>query len=103
MFLTKTRAEWVAIMDGVDACFAPVLSLTESWQHPHNASRSTFVDYEGAMQPAPAPRLSATPASIRPWSECAVPLHETLAGWGIDGAAVQQLAAAGTISEPPLS
>ncbi|MDO8390355.1 MAG: CaiB/BaiF CoA-transferase family protein [Actinomycetota bacterium] len=103
VFLTKTRAEWVAIMDGVDACFAPVLSLTESWHHPHNVSRSTFVDYEGAMQPAPAPRLSATPAAIRPWAECAVPLADTLAGWGLDPAAVKQLADAGTIGEPPLS
>jgi len=103
VFLTKTRDEWVAIMDGFDACFSPVLSLTEAQQHPHNVSRGTFVEYEGATQPAPSPRLSATPAAIRPWSECAVPLTETLSGWGFDGAAVEALVGAGTISAPPLT
>ena len=103
VFLTKTRDEWVAIMDGFDACFAPVRSMRESWEHPHTVSRGTFVEYEGAMQTAPVPRFSATPAAIRPWAECAVPLADTLAGWGLDGAAVEALVDAGTISAPPLS
>jgi len=59
---TKTRDEWCAIMDGTDICFAPVLSLREAPQHPHIAMRGTFVEDAGIVQPAPAPRFSATPA-----------------------------------------
>ena len=62
LILTKTRGEWCAIMDGTDICFAPVLSLKEAPQHPHNVARSTFVEDGGMVQPAPAPRFSATPA-----------------------------------------
>ncbi len=62
LFLTKTRDEWCALMDGTDICFAPVLSLTEAPQHPHNVARGTFVENGGIIQPAPAPRFSATPA-----------------------------------------
>ena len=62
LILTKTRDEWCAIMDGTDICFAPVLSLKEAPQHPHNVARSTFVEDGGMVQPAPAPRFSGTPA-----------------------------------------
>ena len=62
LILTKTRDEWCAIMDGTDICFAPVLSLKEAPQHAHNVARSTFVEDGGMVQPAPAPRFSATPA-----------------------------------------
>lgn len=62
LILSKTRDEWCAIMDGTDICFAPVLSLREAPHHPHNAARGTFVDEGGMVQPAPAPRFSATPA-----------------------------------------
>jgi len=62
LILTKTRDEWCAIMDDTDICFAPVLSLREAPKHPHNVARSTFVEDGGMVQPAPAPRFSATPA-----------------------------------------
>ena len=62
VMLTKTRDEWCTIMDGTDICFAPVLSLREAPQHPHMAMRGTFVEDAGIVQPAPAPRFSATPA-----------------------------------------
>lgn len=62
VMLTKTRDEWCTIMDGTDICFAPVLSLTEAPKHPHVAARGTFVEDAGIIQPAPAPRFSATPA-----------------------------------------
>ena len=62
LILTKSRAEWCAIMDGTDICFAPVLSLREAPQHSHNVARGTFVEAGGMIQPAPAPRFSATPA-----------------------------------------
>jgi alpha-methylacyl-CoA racemase len=62
LFLTKTRDEWCAIMEHTDICFAPVLSLTEAPEHPHNKQRGTFLEVDGILQPAPAPRFSETPA-----------------------------------------
>lgn len=62
LFLTKTRDEWCAIMDGTDICFAPVLSLREAPQHPHNVARGTFVEEDGFLMPGPAPRFLGTPA-----------------------------------------
>ncbi|MFI8270081.1 CaiB/BaiF CoA transferase family protein [Streptomyces rubiginosohelvolus] len=64
-FLTRTRAEWTEVFAGTDACVAPVLSLGEAPHHPHLAARSTFVEHGGRTQPAPAPRFSATPISVR--------------------------------------
>jgi alpha-methylacyl-CoA racemase len=60
LFLTKTRDEWCALMEATDVCFAPILSLSEAPQHPHNVARGTFVEVAGAVQPAPAPRYSVT-------------------------------------------
>jgi alpha-methylacyl-CoA racemase len=60
LFLAKTRDEWCALMEMTDVCFAPVLSLAEAPSHPHNAARGTFIEVDGVMQPAPAPRYSLT-------------------------------------------
>ena len=65
LFKTKTRDEWCAVMEGTDICFAPVLSMAEAPGHPHNAERKTFVEVEGVIQPAPAPRFSETPPEIQ--------------------------------------
>jgi alpha-methylacyl-CoA racemase len=54
----KTRGEWCAILEGTDACVAPVLSMEEAPQHPHNRARGSFVEVAGVVQPAPAPRFS---------------------------------------------
>ncbi|MEU9580346.1 CaiB/BaiF CoA transferase family protein [Streptomyces chilikensis] len=64
-FLTRTRDEWTAVFEGSDACVAPVLSLREAPDHPHLAARATFVEHSGIVQPAPAPRFSATPTGVR--------------------------------------
>ncbi|MFJ7339847.1 CaiB/BaiF CoA transferase family protein [Streptomyces sp. NPDC101110] len=64
-FKTRTRDEWTAVFDGSDACVAPVLSLREAPHHPHLAARGTFTDHGGITQPAPAPRFSATPTTVR--------------------------------------
>ncbi|NEE12211.1 CoA transferase [Streptomyces sp. SID7499] len=64
-FKSRTRDEWTAVFDGSDACVAPVLSLREAPHHPHLAARGTFTDHGGITQPAPAPRFSATPTSVR--------------------------------------
>ena len=63
--LTKTRDEWAAIFNGTDACVAPVLSLSEAPLNQHLKSRGTFVEQDGYMQPAPAPRFSETPNQIK--------------------------------------
>jgi alpha-methylacyl-CoA racemase len=60
LFLGKTRDEWCALMEMTDVCFAPVLSMAEAPSHPHNAARGTFIEVGGVVQPAPAPRYSAT-------------------------------------------
>ncbi|MFF9198999.1 CaiB/BaiF CoA transferase family protein [Streptomyces sp. NPDC014779] len=64
-FRTRTREEWTAVFEGTDACVAPVLSLREAPAHPHLAARGTFVEHGGLVQPAPAPRFSATPGAVR--------------------------------------
>ena len=63
IFLTRTRAEWCALLEGSDACFAPVLDWDEAPRHPHNQARQAFVTVDGVLQPAPAPRFSHTPAA----------------------------------------
>ena len=64
VFKRKTQAEWMAIMEGTDVCFAPVLSIFEAPDHPHNKARGTFVEVDGVVQPAPAPRFSRTRAEV---------------------------------------
>jgi alpha-methylacyl-CoA racemase len=64
IFKSRTRSEWEAVFEGSDACFAPVLSIPEVTQHPHNAVRATFVSRDGVQQPAPAPRFSRTRAEL---------------------------------------
>jgi alpha-methylacyl-CoA racemase len=64
-FRGKTREEWCKIMEGTDVCFAPVLTMAEAPLHPHMAARKTFVNRHGITQPAPAPRFSRTPSTIR--------------------------------------
>jgi alpha-methylacyl-CoA racemase len=65
LFATKTRDEWAALLADSDACVQPVLDWTEAQAHPHLVARSTFVDVAGLTQPAPAPRFSRTPGSVR--------------------------------------
>jgi alpha-methylacyl-CoA racemase len=92
---TKTRDEWCAIMDATDVCFAPVLDLDEAPRHAHNAARQTFVEVAGVVQPAPAPRFSATPGAIQ-GPPPAVGAHdrEALADWGFSPAEIDALFAA---------
>lgn len=63
---TKTRDEWCQIMEGTDACFAPVLDFNEAIEHPHNKAREAFIEIDGRAQPAPAPRFSRTPSKVAP-------------------------------------
>ena len=61
---TRSRDAWCQLLEGSDACVAPVLSLAEAPLHPHNQARGNFVEVDGQQQPAPAPRLSRTPARV---------------------------------------
>jgi len=63
IFVTKTRAEWETVFTDTDACVFPVLSMTEAPRYPHNAARKTFIEVDGVSQPAPAPKLTKTPAT----------------------------------------
>jgi alpha-methylacyl-CoA racemase len=65
VFKTRTRDEWCKLLEGTDACFAPVLDMDECVRHPHNVARKTHIDFEGVLNPAPAPRFSETPSEIR--------------------------------------
>ena len=62
----RTRDEWCVLLEGSDACFAPVLSMAEAPLHPHNRARGTFVSPQGVTQPAPAPRFDRTPSELPP-------------------------------------
>jgi alpha-methylacyl-CoA racemase len=96
LILAKSRDEWCAIMDATDVCFAPVLTMDEAPSHPHNAARNTFVDVEGVVQPAPAPRFSATPGEIaRPPPVIGAHNLEALSDWGFTASEVAGLQAAG--------
>jgi len=80
----KTRDEWSVLMEGTDVCFAPVLSMAEAPNHPHNAARATFVDIDGLVQPAPAPRFSRTPSAIQGApGGMGAKTEEILDSWGI--------------------
>jgi alpha-methylacyl-CoA racemase len=83
VFRSKTRAEWTALLEGTDACFAPVLDLDEAYAHPHLKARGTYVDVAGVMQPAPAPRFSRTKPDVpKPPAELtAENATAALAGW----------------------
>ena len=83
LFKSKTRDEWCEILEGSDACFAPVLPLSEAAEHPHIKARGTIVEHNGLVQPAPAPRFSRTPGSIqRPGPKAGQHTDEALADWG---------------------
>ena len=80
----KTRAEWQILLEGTDVCFAPVLSLTEAAEHPHNKSRALFVNVNGQQQPAPAPRFSRSILrEPSPGAMCGEHTQEVLAELGI--------------------
>jgi len=102
VFCTRTRDDWAALFEGTDACVAPVLDLHEAPAHPHNKARGTFQQREGAVQPAPAPRFSRTPA------EPGLPpplrgehTEQVLADWGFSGAEIAALRQAGAIPAMP--
>lgn len=98
LFLTKTRAEWDALMEYTDICYAPVLTMSEAAVHPHNVARETFVKVGGDTQPAPAPRFSITASA--PPRPAPMPGDDTdtiLASLGIAAEDIARLRSAGTV------
>jgi|TARA_R100000049_G_C1951256_1_gene99271 alpha-methylacyl-CoA racemase len=99
IFKTKTRAEWDALLEHTDVCYAPVLTMSEARAHPHIAARETFIDVADSPQPAPAPRYSGT-ATAKP-EPAPLPGDDTddvLAGIGVEESQVARLREAGVIS-----
>jgi alpha-methylacyl-CoA racemase len=95
-FKERTQAEWAAVFDGTDACCAPVLPLTEAARHPHLAARGTYVERDGVLQPAPAPRFSRTRPTLT--TGPSVPggrTREALLAWGVED--VDALIASGAV------
>lgn len=99
VFKTKSQAQWCELMEGTDLCFAPVLNYREAPAHPHNAARNTYIDIDGLIQPAPAPRFArsdcATPSS--PSSEGA-DTQEVLTQWGFSEQEITALGVDGALS-----
>ena len=94
---TRSRDEWCQLLEGSDACVAPVLDMDEAPEHPHNRARGTFIEVGGIIQPAPAPRFSrSTPATPRPPVTGATG-EDVLADWGFQAAAIDALRQAGAI------
>ncbi|HEX4367458.1 MAG TPA: CaiB/BaiF CoA-transferase family protein [Rhodopila sp.] len=89
-FRTRTRDDWCRILEGSDACFAPVLSMTEAHAHPHNQARAAFIEVGGYRQPAPAPRFGTTKLAA-PRPPGSVPVAEALAAWGLPAAEIAAL------------
>jgi alpha-methylacyl-CoA racemase len=98
IFKSKTRDEWCAIMEGSDVCFSPVLSMGEAADHPHNVHRNSFLDRDGAVQAAPAPRFSRTVPEVK-----GSPPHigqdtdAVLAGAGLSGEEIAKLRDSGAV------
>jgi alpha-methylacyl-CoA racemase len=99
VFKTKTRDEWCELMEGTDVCFAPVLSIPEAIEHPHNVHRGTFVEVAGIPQPGPAPRFSRTaPVITAPPPHAGQHTDDVLAAAGFDADRIAKLRATGAVA-----
>lgn len=89
VFKTRTRGEWCELMEGIDVCFAPVLSMDEAPKHAHNVARRAFVELDGVVQPAPAPRFSRTGPEIRVISD--EEREEALKNWNLNSSEIDEV------------
>jgi alpha-methylacyl-CoA racemase len=98
LFATRTRDEWCDLLEGTDACVAPVLDMAEAPLHPHNRARGAFVEIDGVTQPAPAPRFSRS-APETGQGPAAPGAHSAavLADWGWSVEAIEALQSGGVI------
>ncbi len=101
LFKTKTQAQWCTLMEGSDACFAPVLNMSEAPLHPHNVARQTFVEQAGVPVPAPAPRFSRTPSQLaEPAPRVGQHSREVLEAAGLLPSEIERLLSHGAIYSP---
>ena len=99
IFAARPRDEWCSLLEGSDACVAPVLDLDEAPQHPHNQARRAFVVVDDVLQPAPAPRLSRTPGEIRnPPPLPGADTRAVLCDWGFSPQEIDALVEEGCIA-----
>jgi alpha-methylacyl-CoA racemase len=89
-FKTRPRDAWCAMLEGTDACFAPVLSMQEAHAHPHNRARAAFIDVGDRRQPAPAPRFGTTKLA-EPRAPGSVSITEELSAWGVSNAEIEAI------------
>src|SRR5436190_3595070 len=98
IFKSKTRAEWTAIMEQTDICFAPVLRMSEAFSHPHNVHRQSFVEVAGIPQPGPAPRFMGTPTRVQgPPARVGEHTEAVLRDWGFSTAEIATLHESGAV------
>lgn len=99
----KTQAQWCAIMEGTDVCFAPVLTMSEAALHPHNVARKTFIELDGVTQPAPAPRFSRT-STRTPSAPAHAGQHTraVLTDWGFASERIDLLIGSGAVADGSL-
>jgi alpha-methylacyl-CoA racemase len=99
IFGTKTRDEWVTFFKDSEVCFAPVLPMHEARAHPHNVTHKTFVDVDGAPQPAPAPRFDRTPSEVtRAPVAAGTDTDTALVDWGFSADEIKQLKERGVLA-----
>ncbi|WP_247879824.1 CaiB/BaiF CoA-transferase family protein [Azospirillum sp. TSA6c] len=102
-FRTRTRDEWCALLEGTDVCFAPVLSMAEAPHHPHMAARGSFVQMDGVVQPAPAPRFSRSrPAVQGPPPEPGEHTRSVLEDWGFSAEDISRLDRVSALPDRPV-
>jgi alpha-methylacyl-CoA racemase len=101
VFRTRTRDDWCQLLEGTDACVAPVLSLLEAPAHPHHQARHTFIEVAGVTQPAPAPRFSRTPCAHPDPATLDEDPDQTLTAWGLPSGRVAHLRSSGAVQRPP--
>ena len=100
VFKTKTRQEWVDLMEDSDVCFGSVLTMSEAMEHHHNVARESFVEVDGYKQPAPAPRFSGTPTVVASGAtEAGEHTREALQAWGFSGDEVSKLEQSGAVKQ----
>ncbi|WP_395453576.1 CaiB/BaiF CoA transferase family protein (plasmid) [Azospirillum melinis] len=103
VFRTRTRDEWCALLEGTDVCFAPVLSMAEAPHHPHMAARGSFVEMDGVVQPAPAPRFSRSrPAVQGPPPEPGEHTRSVLEDWGFSAEDISRLDRVSALPDRPV-
>jgi alpha-methylacyl-CoA racemase len=103
IFLTRTRDEWVKLLQPLETCFSPVLTLDEALEHEHSVARSSFVPLDGVLQAAPAPRFGRTPGAVAgPAARPGEHTEAALRDWGFTPAEITDLETRQAIAQLPL-